>query len=147
MEVVFTNKAYVMIFEDSRKYKTVETGGILLGYKKEKYWHVVETVLPGKAAFRKSNCFSYDSEYLEMKANEIALLYDEPLQLLGVWHKHPIADFIFSREDQIMHNRYMDVCESDILSGIISPVHQDILLLRLFRISKTEIQECDWLVK
>ncbi len=96
----------------------VETGGVLLGYNTGRKTIIIEATDPGyRNVIREKGKFAYDNDYVEYVATRISHLYDPPLRLVGVWHKHNHSfDPIFSEEDNSIHNRICDITKSECCS-------------------------------
>ncbi len=39
--------------------------------------------------FLKSHIFEYDQPYVQHLINKVAAIYQERLELIGLWHRHP----------------------------------------------------------
>jgi len=87
------------IVRETSAHYPLETGGMLLGYIKEKNYYVLDLVEAGPNAVRKVNYFLPDGKYqqpiLERKFNKSNGL----ITFLGDWHSHPNADSYLSKLD------------------------------------------------
>jgi proteasome lid subunit RPN8/RPN11 len=105
--VVFSSQAYLSIVVESYDHLDTETGGIFLGKVIDNIWYVLETIDPGyKKIHRSSALFEYDEEYITHVANVRARLYENGLELLGLWHRHPGSFDEFSSTDDVTNSRF-----------------------------------------
>ncbi len=95
-----------------------ETGGVLLGYALDDELRIVEAVDGGYTDVRReSGRFMYNADYVEHVSNILSALYNPPLELVGVWHKHNHAlPPVFSQEDEEMHRRLLSLVRHDVCS-------------------------------
>lgn len=119
--VVFSNKAYNAIIRESFDKDPVETGGILLGHVLDNgIWIVMEVLPPGIHCIFERAYFEYDDAFVNYLAQSVANQYKTPLELLGLWHRHPGSmDFFSSTDDQTnttfaAQNRY------GVISGLVN---------------------------
>ena len=89
MKVVFTERAYISVLSETAEKIHTETGGIFLGYREGDIWHIVESIDPGPKSVFEVAYFEYDQKYVNHLSQKIARLYNRPLELLGLWHRHP----------------------------------------------------------
>ncbi|MDR1925207.1 MAG: Mov34/MPN/PAD-1 family protein [Planctomycetaceae bacterium] len=98
--VVFTNRAYNAIINESFAKSPLETGGVLLGYILDSgVWVVVETLPPGPKSNYRHAFFEYDEEFVNYLVVPVATQYKNTLQVLGLWHRHPGSMDTFSSTD------------------------------------------------
>lgn len=98
--VVFSNKAYNAIIRESFDKDPVETGGILLGHVLDNgVWVVMEVLPPGINSVFQYAYFEYDESFVNYLAQSVANQYKLPLDLLGLWHRHPGSMDFFSNTD------------------------------------------------
>ena len=98
--VVFTKRAFNAIVTETLARNPIETGGIFLGYMLDNgVWAVVETIPPGIRTVNQMAYFEYDTAFVNYLANVIAQQYKEPIQVLGLWHRHPGSFDMFSGID------------------------------------------------
>lgn len=72
---------------------SVETGGVLLGYRTPDSLKILESIDGGYANVkREQGQFTVDHQYVNHVSNYVANLYNPALELLGVWHKHNHSD-------------------------------------------------------
>ncbi len=89
MIVTFSARSLALIQYELSLFPDLETGGILLGHIDKSIINVIEAIDGGfDNAVRKTGSFQYDSKYVEHVANHVRILYNPPLELVGVWHKH-----------------------------------------------------------
>ena len=81
-----------------------ETGGILLGYLHRNRICVLEAVDGGPQKVASKSSFCFDHEYVQYVSTKISNLYNPPLVLVGMWHKHnSFHEHPFSEDDENMH--------------------------------------------
>lgn len=99
IEIVFDRKARLSILAEVARKPGVETGGVLLGYRQGDVYLVVEATDCGPNAECKENSVVFDEKYLNHMVMVLSGLYESPLEVLGVWHKHPYSFDEFSNDD------------------------------------------------
>lgn len=107
-----SRRAQTVIEIELSRFPNTETGGLLLGYSEPGGVHVLEATDSGyQDVIHEIGCFQYDIAYEEHLCNLISQLYQPPLQLIGVWHKHNSVHsnnvILFSRADENMHRQLM----------------------------------------
>lgn len=96
------------------RFPDTETGGLLLGYSEaENGISILEVTDSGyQNTIHTLGSFQYDTAYEEHLCNFLSQLYQPPLQLIGVWHKHNSAHrddaLPFSYADENMHQQLME---------------------------------------
>ena len=91
-----------------------ETGGLLLGYSElESGISILEATDSGyQNTIHTVGSFQYDAAYEEHLCNLLSQLYQPPLRLVGVWHKHNSVHsdvFLpFSLADEKIHSQLME---------------------------------------
>lgn len=98
-------RARLAMQNELRRFPETETGGLLLGYADEQRVYVLEATDSGyREAVHEQDCFAYDAEYEEHLCGVLSELYEPPLDVIGVWHKHNFAANVpFSRADETIH--------------------------------------------
>lgn len=104
IEIVFDKKAHLSILAEVARKPGVETGGVLLGYRQGDVYLVVEATDCGPNAECKENSVVFDEKYLNHIVRVLSGLYESPLEVLGVWHKHPYSFDEFSNDDRSVSN-------------------------------------------
>jgi len=118
--VVFSDRAFTsLLVETLEKIKT-ETGGVFLGYKKGDIWYVVESVDPGPNSTFQPSYFEYDQDYVNHLINKISRIYKEPLDLLGLWHRHPGSMDFFSSTDDGTNTKYAELDSNGAISALVN---------------------------
>lgn len=98
LHVVLSSRAYAGILSQALRDVREETGGVFLGRVHNRIWYVMEAVtLPFSEA---SAVFSWEPEEVRRIAEFCRGLYQEPLEVLGFWHRHPPRMDYFSPEDE-----------------------------------------------
>lgn len=120
-EVIFSDKAYNELIRESFSMDPVETGGMLLGYVVNSIWVVMEVVPPGyKNSIHQRAYFEYDQEFVNYLIPSISNRYKEPLQLLGLWHRHPGSMDYFSSTDDETNAEFAQRSKIGTLSGLVN---------------------------
>ena len=105
-EVLFSRRAIAAICAETLEHHPLETGGILLGHWHQQRWQVLEAIDPGPDARCTATTFEYDCAYVDHLARKLARQYRQPLQLIGLWHRHPGSFDRFSAEDDVTNQRF-----------------------------------------
>lgn len=106
-----TARARAVMEQELARFPHLETGGLLLGRPLPGQGvAVVEATDPGyENTIREPACFGYDPAYQEHLCQVLSGLYDPPLELVGVWHKHNRRGTRpFSLADERMHRQLME---------------------------------------
>lgn len=118
--VVFSNRAYNAIIRESFKKDPVETGGILLGHIVGDTWVVMEVLPPGIHCIFNVAYFEYDQNFVNYLADSVANQYEMPLELLGLWHRHPGSMDFFSGTDDVTNTTFAQQNPYGVISGIVN---------------------------
>lgn len=119
--VVFSNKAYNAIIRESFAKDPVETGGILLGHVLSNgTWIVMEVLPPGIKSIFQRAYFEYDDAFVNYLAQSVANQYKEPLELLGLWHRHPGSMDFFSTTDDGTNTTFASQSNVGAISGLVN---------------------------
>lgn len=119
--VVFSNKAYNAIIRESFDKDPVETGGILLGHILDNgMWIVMEVLPPGIKCIFERAYFEYDDAFVNYLAQSVANQYKIPLELLGLWHRHPGSMDVFSSTDDGTNTTFALQNPSGVISGLVN---------------------------
>ena len=113
MRVFIAPRAKKAMEKEISRFPNLETGGMLLGYSdgEKEVIQVLEATDSGyQNTVHEENVFEYDSEYVEHMCVILSELYDPPLELEGVWHKHnSVCVTHFSRADEEMHRQLLEI--------------------------------------
>lgn len=120
MKVVFTERAYISLLSETAEKIHTETGGIFLGYRDGDIWHIVESIDPGPKSVFEVAYFEYDQKYVNHLSQKIARLYNRPLELLGLWHRHPGSFDQFSGTDDGTNKRYASLHKDGAISALVN---------------------------
>lgn len=121
VEVIFSDKAYNELIRESFAMNPVETGGLLLGYVVNGIWVVMEVVPPGYGnAVHQTAYFEYDQDFVNYLIPTIANRYKDPLQLLGLWHRHPGSMDYFSSTDDQTNAEFASNSSIGTISGLVN---------------------------
>lgn len=119
--VVFSNKAYNAIIRESFDKDPVETGGILLGHILDNgVWIVMDVLPPGVKSIFETAYFEYDDAFVNYLAQSVANQYEIPLELLGLWHRHPGSMDVFSSTDDHTNSTFASQNPSGVISGLVN---------------------------
>lgn len=119
--VVFSNKAYNAIIRESFAKDPVETGGILLGHILDNgIWIVMEVLPPGIRCIFERAYFEYDDAFVNYLAQSVANQYKLPLDLLGLWHRHPGSMDYFSSTDDGTNATFASQNPKGVISGLVN---------------------------
>ena len=118
---VFSNKAYNAIIRESFDKDPVETGGILLGHiLNNGIWIVMDVLPPGIHSIFERAYFEYDDEFVNYLAQSVANQYKIPLELLGLWHRHPGSMDFFSSTDDQTNFTFASQNPYGVISGLVN---------------------------
>lgn len=104
-------RAQAVIEIELSRFPETETGGLLLGYSEPETGVLILEATDGgyQDVIHEVGCFQYDIAYEEHLCSLLSQLYQPPLQLVGVWHKHNFVHsentIPFSRADENMHRQ------------------------------------------
>ena len=119
--IVFSNKAYNAIIRESFDKDPVETGGILLGHVLDNgIWIVMEVLPPGIHSIFEPAYFEYDDAFVNYLAQSVANQYKNPLELLGLWHRHPGSMDFFSTTDDQTNATFANQNSYGVISGLVN---------------------------
>ena len=118
--VVFSNRAYNTIIRETFDKHPVETGGILLGHVIDGVWVVMEVLPPGINCIFQHAYFEYDQAFVNYLAQFVANQYEIPLQLLGLWHRHPGSMDVFSGTDDKTNSTFASLSSIGTISGLVN---------------------------
>lgn len=126
--VVFSDKAYNAIIRETFEWDPVETGGILLGHILDNgYWIVMEVLPPGYGEGREGDnvyheygYFEYNRKFVNYLAKSVAEQYEIPLELLGLWHRHPGSMDHFSGTDDGTNTTFASQNPQGVISGLVN---------------------------
>ena len=125
---MFSDKAYNAIIRETFEWDPVETGGILLGHILDNgCWIVMEVLPPGYSEGREGNnvhhemgYFEYNQRFVNYLANSVATQYKIPLELLGLWHRHPGSMDHFSSTDDGTNLTFASQNPNGAISGLVN---------------------------
>lgn len=119
--VVFSNKAWNAIVNETFRKDPVETGGILMGHiLSNGYWIVMEIIPPGLKAIHQRAYFEYDTEFVNYMANSVSKQYKMELSVLGLWHRHPCSMDVFSGTDDGTNATFAQMNTYGAISGLVN---------------------------
>lgn len=118
--VVFSNKAYNAIIDETFKQNPIETGGLLLGYRLRGDWIVMEVIPPGYNSTHQYAYFEPNKIFNDYLINSVSTKYHIQLELLGLWHRHPGSMDVFSRTDDETNLEYAKLHPCGAISGLVN---------------------------
>lgn len=119
--VVISDKAYNAMIRETFAKHPVETGGILLGYILDNgLWVVMEMIPPGINGVFQTAYFEYDQDFVNYLGTSVANQYKEPLQVLGLWHRHPGSMDYFSSTDDGTNSDFASKNPYGVISGLVN---------------------------
>lgn len=119
--VIISDKAYNAIIRESFARHPVETGGILLGYILDNgLWVVMEMIPPGINGVFETAYFEYDQDFVNYLGTSVANQYKNPLQVLGLWHRHPGSMDYFSSTDNGTNSEFASKNPYGVISGLVN---------------------------
>lgn len=120
MKIVFTDRAYISILAETAEKIQTETGGIFLGYRCGEVWYVMESIDPGPKSIFEVAYFEYDYKYVNHLSNKVARLYKKPLEMLGLWHRHPGSFDQFSGTDDGTNKKFSSLNKAGAISALVN---------------------------
>ena len=118
--LIFSDRAMTALKVETLEKIQTETGGVFLGYRKGSIWYVIETVDPGPSSIFQAAYFEYDQDYINHLINKISRLYDEQLDLIGLWHRHPGSFDKFSSTDDLTNSKYAELSKDGAVSLLVN---------------------------
>jgi proteasome lid subunit RPN8/RPN11 len=118
--VVFSERAYVAMMAEALEHIKTETGGVFLGHYRKDTWYVIESVDPGPLSVFSTAYFEYDTAYINRLVNKLNKIYDEPLRVIGLWHRHPGSMNTFSQTDDGTNAQYAQLHPEGAISALVN---------------------------
>lgn len=106
--ILLSARAQKAMDTELERFPNTETGGLLLGYSDSQgNAQILEATDSGYAnTIHEAHCFQYDDAYEWHLCTVLSQLYDPPLDVIGIWHKHNAPSTIpFSHADDLMHQQ------------------------------------------
>lgn len=120
MEVVFSQRAIAAVMAETAEKIQTETGGLFLGKVIGDTWYVVESIDPGPNSVFEVAYFEYDQPYVQHLINKVAAIYQERLDLIGLWHRHPGSFDQFSGTDDQTNHVYASMRPQGAISILVN---------------------------
>lgn len=119
--IVFSNKAYNAIIDETFRKDPIETGGILLGHRLDcGAWLVMEVIPPGFSSIHQYAYFEPNADFVNYLMDSVSSKYNIPLELLGLWHRHPGSMDVFSGTDDATNLAYAKSHPYGAISGLVN---------------------------
>lgn len=119
--IIFSDKAYNAIIDETFRKDPIETGGILLGHVFDNgIWVVMEVIPPGIDSVHQYAYFEYDEKFVNYLAESVATKYENKLELLGLWHRHPGSMDSFSGTDDGTNRVFAGLRSYGAISGLVN---------------------------
>ena len=118
--VIISDRAYITVLMETHLKITTETGGVFLGHRKESTWYVIEAIDPGPNSIFTPSTFEYDRGYVNHLINKVKSIYVEPLDLIGLWHRHPGSFDGFSQTDDTTNAEFAKQDPSGAISALVN---------------------------
>lgn len=119
--IIFSDKAYNAIIDETFRKDPIETGGILLGHIFDNgIWVVMEVIPPGIDSVHQYAYFEYDERFVNYLAESVASKYENKLELLGLWHRHPGSMDTFSGTDDGTNRVFAGLRACGAISGLVN---------------------------
>ena len=119
--IIFSDKAYNAIIDETFRKDPIETGGILLGHVFDNgIWVVMEVIPPGIDSVHQYAYFEYDEKFVNYLAESVATKYENKLELLGLWHRHPGSMDTFSGTDDGTNRVFASLRSYGAISGLVN---------------------------
>jgi proteasome lid subunit RPN8/RPN11 len=120
-KVIISSKAYAAMIAETYTHPENETGGIFLGTRNEGVWYIFELIDPGyQRVVRERAYFEYDHVYVTHLAHVFHRIYRQPIEIIGLWHRHPGSLDTFSSTDDVTNRRFADMREAGAISAIVN---------------------------
>lgn len=120
MKVIFSQRAFAAVLAETTEKIKTETGGLFLGVVRDDTWYIVEAIDPGPESIFEVAYFEYDRRYTQHLINKIANLYDQKLELIGLWHRHPGSFDQFSSTDDGTNIKYASMRKEGAISALVN---------------------------
>jgi len=119
-QVIFSDRAYIALMTETLSKIKTETGGIFLGHFYNDKWYIIESIDPGPSSTFSPAYFEYDEAYVNHLVNKINILYETPLRLIGLWHRHPGSMDSFSSTDNETHAKFAGINPYGVISALVN---------------------------
>ena len=118
--IKFSKRAFISIMCEVLSKGDLETGGLFLGHIKGNEFQVVEMINPGPESTHQYAYFQYDVQHTSYVSNKISQLYDNELELIGLWHRHPGSFDKFSSTDDGTNERFASLHPEGAISLLVN---------------------------
>lgn len=87
--VLFDKEVLAKLIKSTRRHAPIEAGGLLLGYRKNRYLHVIEATTPFQWDRQSRIAFIRSSKAHRIRALRLWRKSGKLVDWLGEWHSHP----------------------------------------------------------
>lgn len=100
MKVIINRSDFILIKELYKKFKNVEIGGTLIGYKSEEKY-IITNIIYDDYIEEKLKKYSYSRNIENIKYKMISCINcNKGIDYIGEWHTHPNNKSIYSKTDE-----------------------------------------------
>lgn len=133
-KVRISNRSLAAMVSGVERFPDTENAGILLGKFINNEFDIIEAIEAGESAIREKGKILCDVKSMEYMANIVKGLYEEDLEVIGIFHKHN-NDYNppFSIEDNLCHEKMSHSLKRDILSVLFQKNQDNEYTMRVFR--------------
>lgn len=97
--VFMCESAVTAMHSEIRKYRICETGGMLIGYRRDEQMVITHITGPGPNARHRLFSFTRDTEFCNRELERLYFQSSGVLTYLGEWHTHPLGELYPSAQD------------------------------------------------
>lgn len=132
--VRISDRALAAMASGIEKFPDSENGGIILGIRKDDKFDIVEAIEAGEKAIHETGKLTCDMKSTVYIAAMLSGLYEEELEVIGIWHKHNHNyNPPFSTEDEMFHKEMCERFQKDIISILFQKNQYDEYSMKVFR--------------
>lgn len=133
-KVRISNRSLATMVSGIERFPDTENGGPLLGKVRVNGIDIIEAIEAGENAIHEKGKVSCDIKSVEYIASTIKGLYEEEVEVVGIWHKHNHNyNPPFSTEDNLCHKKMCDYLKQDIISILFQKNKDGEYSMRVFK--------------
>ena len=141
-KILLSTRAYKVMTNEVGYSDIEETGGVLLGYLHKNKIYVIEAIDGGPQKVASKSSFCFDREYVQHVSNKISNLYNPPLVLVGIWHKHnSFHEHPFSEDDENMHKETCSLVKGSVASILFQYIENGKYIMNTYWVEENTISE------